>query len=844
MRFFFYENRSIGAIQLSRFFRSKSLRNKLLLTLLPTVVAMLVITGAATYFISHRYLTIALHRTVRVQTLAQASAIEEFLDQCREDLLLFAQGPATPEAMRNYLARLIAAKGTPYCEFVFVSQKDKAHVCVVQGGDGLRILSREECDEIRPHPVLLYDQIKNFKGFEVWISKIVQVELPYPTPENLNNKIVRQVIRFATPCLAEDKTSLGYFVLSVDAVAVRNILSRYNSTKSPIYAFSRVSELRFSYLFDTEGWILFQSDSIDNASAELATTLASSGYTGTLGKTGLPNAFLPGPTWNSYWKMVADVAEGKQDLVRVEDEETRQLIAKDHALAYAPIRFSQSGPQPSFVYAGLAFLDTSRLTLVAGYKHMDVIFLVLLVSALATSLLVFVLSRFITQPIADLTEAVRQVQQTGRLEEIELEFSGGYETTALHEAINSMISAMRRQMSEIRAKEREIETVYLKERVSLEDTIPAWPEEEKPDPIPEIVGLGPIIEKWKSDILKAAQTVVDVLIFGETGTGKQLAAEAVHNCSKRADNPFVSINCGALDENLLLDTLFGHTRGAFTEARNERKGAFLEAHGGTLFLDEIQAASLKVQQALLRAIAMRKVKPLGSDKEIDVDVRLLVATNLDLSQLIDQKLFREDLYFRLKVVTIHTPPLRLHKENIARLAGHFLNEAMLLAHKQDLALSKGALEKLRAYSWPGNVRELKNAITRVVVMTENKVIQAEELFLEADAASLPQDESRAMPAVQEQGKPAQAKPASATASSATPPAQPQDLLARLNERQKKAFAHIRQKGEINRSDYQRIVGGELPSRTAIYDLQDLVKKGVLLKNGKGPATKYLLIETE
>ena len=164
---------------------------------------------------------------------------------------------------------------------------------------------------------------------------------------------------------------------------------------------------------------------------------------------------------------------------------------------------------------------------------------------------------------------------------------------------------------------------------------------------------------------------VDVLIIGETGTGKQLAADAIHHLSPRKRKPFTSINCGELDENLLLDTLFGHVKGAFTEARGDRKGAFLEADGGTLFLDEIQTASMSVQQSLLRAIAMPKIKPLGSDREIDVDVRLIAATNIDLSTLIEQNRFRSDLYFRLKVISIHTPPLREHRENLPLLAGYF-----------------------------------------------------------------------------------------------------------------------------------------------------------------------------
>ena len=224
-----------------------------------------------------------------------------------------------------------------------------------------------------------------------------------------------------------------------------------------------------------------------------------------------------------------------------------------------------------------------------------------------------------------------------------------------------------------------------------------------------------------------------MLVLGETGTGKELTAEAIHRLSRRvAGRPFVAINCGALDENLLLDTLFGHTRGAFTEARTDRKGAFLEADGGTLFLDEIQAASPRVQQALLRVLAARRIVPLGSDREFAVDVRIVAASNVDLKALIEAQRFREDLYFRLKVITIETPPLRSHKEDIALMARHFLHEAARARGIQGLTLSRGALEKLRCYDWPGNVRELKHCMLRAAVMAETNVIQAEDVYLEGD----------------------------------------------------------------------------------------------------------------
>ena len=295
-----------------------------------------------------------------------------------------------------------------------------------------------------------------------------------------------------------------------------------------------------------------------------------------------------------------------------------------------------------------------------------------------------------------------------------------------------MIATVKRQLADIRRMDRTIRDASLKEEAFLDGAAAETPPPAGGDPVPSIVGSGPRIERLKTEIVRAAQVEADVLIIGETGTGKQLAAEAIHGLSARAGEPLISINCGALDENLLLDTLFGHIKGAFTEATSDRNGAFLEAHQGTLFLDEIQAASPRVQQALLRSISARKIKPLGSDREVEVDVRLVVATNVDLKELIDRGGFREDLYFRLKVITVHTPPLRDQKENIPMLARHFLILQAPATGRGAKGLSKGALSKLMRYDWPGNIRELQNCITRAVVMTEGPLIHSEDIHLDVD----------------------------------------------------------------------------------------------------------------
>lgn len=216
----------------------------------------------------------------------------------------------------------------------------------------------------------------------------------------------------------------------------------------------------------------------------------------------------------------------------------------------------------------------------------------------------------------------------------------------LRDAVNDLIQRIREQMAALEMQERQLREMIMRERISLaeeSDTL-RLEEKELPEPLARLVGQSQAMRSFREWVIRAASVDADVLIVGETGTGKQLAAEAIHALSRKASMPFVAINCGALDENLLLDALFGHVKGAFSEAQSDRKGAFLSANGGTLFLDEIGTASLKVQQALLRVVAERKVRPLGSDTEVPVDVGLVAATNVELWDLTRRGLFREDLY--------------------------------------------------------------------------------------------------------------------------------------------------------------------------------------------------------
>ncbi len=229
-------------------------------------------------------------------------------------------------------------------------------------------------------------------------------------------------------------------------------------------------------------------------------------------------------------------------------------------------------------------------------------------------------------------------------------------------------------------------------------------------------------------VSRVAVTDSTIYIFGETGTGKEVIAKAIHMASGRRDKPFVAINCAAIPETLLESELFGHEKGAFTDAKRSHDGLFAQSHRGTIFLDEIGDMSPTVQAKLLRVLQEKQFYPLGSGKPVDVDVRVIVATNKDLEAEVKNGSFREDLFYRIHIVPIHLPPLRERKEDIPLLTEYFLKEVSQRMKKEVKGISAMAMQKLMLYDWPGNVRELENTIEHAVAITQHDVI-SEEIVL-------------------------------------------------------------------------------------------------------------------
>jgi two-component system response regulator HydG len=245
--------------------------------------------------------------------------------------------------------------------------------------------------------------------------------------------------------------------------------------------------------------------------------------------------------------------------------------------------------------------------------------------------------------------------------------------------------------------------------------------------VDEMVGQSAAIAAVHRTVLRIAETDASALITGESGTGKELVARAIHRRSRRAAGPFVAVDCAAMPEHLLESELFGHTRGAFTDAQAARTGLFVKASGGTLLLDEIGELPLGLQPKLLRALQERRVRPVGGDAEVPFDARIVAATNADLETAVEERRFREELYYRINVVHVALPPLRARAGDVLLLAQHFVGQVAGRFGKKVGGITPAAAEKLVGYAWPGNVRELAHCIERAVAMTSFAELTVEDL---------------------------------------------------------------------------------------------------------------------
>jgi two-component system, NtrC family, response regulator len=346
-----------------------------------------------------------------------------------------------------------------------------------------------------------------------------------------------------------------------------------------------------------------------------------------------------------------------------------------------------------------------------------------------------------------------------------------------------------------------------------------------------IIGKSASMQRIFQLIEKVAPSKATVLVTGESGTGKELIARAIHFNSPRRNQPFISVNCGALPETLLESELFGHEKGSFSGAVSQRKGRFELAHGGTLFLDEISEMSPPLQVKLLRVLQEMEFERVGGTQTIKVDVRMVAASNRTLKEEVAAGRFRADLFYRLNVVHIFLPPLRERTDDIPLLVNHFLEKYSDENGPSSISMESAALKCILEYGWPGNVRELENVIERAVILSDREQIKAKDLPAEVRECEEQEDESDfegldAADGAGEGGLP--------------PPMSPSDRMpdSGLRPRQMRAVEFIKNHGYVTNKYYAQLA--DISERQALRELNELVDSGMLHRIGKGRACKYVL----
>lgn len=675
---------------------------------------------------------------------------------------------------------------------------------------------------------------------------------PSATVQHLESRV--PVMRVSLP-LADGK---GVLVAGINMRTWRDRISASMRPESGLRLPTQHGTLQLSFFFDARGWILFE---MNDGTGGYTPDLAREGYGGDLGRAGYDTAFRPWATHVNYWRMVTEIVDGRSGSAEIPaDKSSGTQIGGDGLMCYAPVFFSPAEGETPQIIGGIAFFETSSLPLTAFLRYANYAVVVLVGSLCLLVLAAFVANRKLARPLNTMAEELGAMAEGAQLAFINT-IPACEEQQKIQAAVNTLIAGAMASRNDLNRLSQEMRAARSRLPADLTQPLP------KPLPRAEfgLVGSSALFSEVRAHVHKAARAGTDVLVWGETGTGKELVAAAIHKAGNRPDGSYISINCGALDENLLLDALFGHVKGAFSDAKSDRKGAFLAAEGGTLHLDEIANASLKVQQALLRALSVRRILPLGTDEEIPFNTRVVAATNVDLRECVRVGSFREDLYFRLAIISIETPPLRHRKEDIPELAAFCIHEAAKSLGRPEARLSRGALELMASYDWPGNVREFKNCLTRAMAFVEGDLILSQHIVLEqdafrtyakpispvvlagkinqteqGDAVPYPAEQSGASPFLPPQWCKGPSPAVPVSAAPVPQAAENENSLSEdFNERQLQAIVFIRQHGKITRAEYEMIAGKGVSSRTAQNDLRELVERGILSRVGAGPGTRYI-----
>ena len=693
-----------NSLDTTRFFVNRSMTGRILLLGLPLLTLILLLVFLATGRSIETLVNRAIARNAQLQAQAMSLSLEQILTETRNQLLILAAGSMEPKDMVRRLQFRVRAEGLRYREVAFMGTDPSQRYLLLSYGGGIISIPPDIASATVGNPFTSLSAAQ--RPGHVQVSQPLEVVYSMVPLNDSVQSIPLYVIRFSTPIYDAQGVFQGMLILSLDLTVLRDAISMFSSSAAPLRTADDETRIR-SIFFDNQGWMLFQSENLDadEASGRLNSDSLRAGFQGEFGRAGFSTAFRPGPNHVNYWAMVSSVQGGHSGQIFLDNSDAwGHENSPVEGVSFAPVTFAANPDSPRTIMGGLAVLDTSFTATRTGVQIVGIYGICLLAGICLLGLGLAWLARGTTKRLRRLSNEVNLRIDSHSSNPLVLP-PMPRELEQLKDAINALLHRLRRSEEE-----------QLNQQLMQDARWAREPAENMPelDDIPEngLVGTSAAMQDLRANILKAAPTMADVLVIGETGTGKELVSAAIHQASPRANGPFITINCGALDENLLMDTLFGHVKGAFTEARQPRKGAFLTAEGGTLMLDEIGNAAPKVQQALLRALSTRMIRPLGSDEDVPFDTRIIAATNAELLQDAQEGSFREDLYYRLAVITIRTPPLRRRKSDLPLLAVFFLTRA---AESQGLPtprLSRGALRKLQGFSKKMNASYIACSILR------------------------------------------------------------------------------------------------------------------------------------
>ena len=649
-----------------------------------------------------------------------------------------------PETKRIYRYLLyVWFQAAAVVEYVSSFKEDdhQIHVYRIPGEDK-RILVDD--------PGALSDQ--QLQAYEIELKAMIDKLAPEDVVEGARYD---GVIRFATAVADQDGKPVGVVALALDHLHLMQFTQHVKSMKEDAVVFAGYREADYTYLFDDQGWIIthpkyWNIRGVDRKGQPVpAYHEDSSPVEKLVGRTPVNLMQLDWKMGPGYHKVVLSTQAHQTGVALAYN-----LSNVWRTRVYSPVFYDTGVYQKHGIFGGV-MLGTQVETFISLLRKMNtstaevisqsrrsLVWPLVIVLVLVCGLSI-VIARSLVQPIRALRQAAMQIGEGDLDTEIPIKRADEIGDLAvsfseMRQNLKQTFEKLSRSNLELRQAQSKLLEAEKEKQRKLEQEVAQLQQEITRSSFANMIAQSGQMKKIQEEIVRVAKSNATVLILGANGTGKELVAEAIHRNSARRDKRFVRVNCAAFNDNLLESELFGHTRGAYTGASVNRKGLFETANGGTLLLDEVGDMSLEMQKKLLRTLQEGEIVPLGSSRVLKVDVRIVAATNQDLAQQIKDGAFREDLFHRLNVISIHIPPLRERKDDILPLSRLFLKKFADKEDKHITGLSLQTEKYLLEYHWPGNVRELENAMERAVIRARSAELTADDFQLEVVEVAQPE----------------------------------------------------------------------------------------------------------